>query len=273
VYGFTMRRPSSVTLAGVLAIAGCGRFDFEAHVTDAASLPDAPTYDYCTQVPALAAGAVIDGVLDAGLATTYLTPKWLGTTVPDNVSARIAAAWRADRLYLYVDVTDPDRWPARPADAVFCGDAVELYVDSDGLYPSAPMYDDPGTVQLVVAAPVEDVTPAFRGAVYRKSTSAVPWASSRFGAYPRAGGYTVEAEIVAADLGLASWTLGGQIGFDLAIDVSTPDGSPGNDMPVLCSNGGYRSSQYFLRIAAPSTACVDGGAYCNTAAFCTAALL
>jgi hypothetical protein len=84
----------------------------------------------------------------------------------------------------------------------------------------------------------------------------------------RPGGYAFETLVQASELGRASWTLaaGQHVGLDLAVDVSTPDGSLGTS-PNSC---GSRTGQYFLRIDPTAASCVDP--YCDSRAFCTPVL-
>ena len=242
----------------------CGRIHFD---TCAGT-----TLDYCASIPALDVDPVIDGVIDCGLVRHDLIPVgWRGGgsgAPPLTVSATYAVAWRLDRLYLFVDVSDPDRFSRQPE---FCADGVELYVDSDGTF-AGQTYDDPGTRQFTVAAPADDVTTLRSGGVYVDRVRRGTWTSTRFGAFPREGGYTVEADVTAADLGLATWSLTDRIAFDLGIDVSTPDGSPGPLLSPLCpSNGDLRLGQFFARINENTSNC-DNRPYCDVAAFCTPTL-
>ena len=63
--------------------------------------------DYCTQLRPPLATPVIDGELDCGPAAVAITPVgWNGTTtLPSSHSARVAAAWRPNGIYVYVEVT------------------------------------------------------------------------------------------------------------------------------------------------------------------------
>jgi hypothetical protein len=96
-----------------------------------------------------------------------------------------------------------------------------------------------------------------------------PWTSTLFRAFSRPGGYTVEAVVVASDLGLASWSLAGHVGFDLSVDVSAPDGTFVGD-PGPC-NPRRRVGIFHLRVTG-SQSCPDGGPYCDVRAFCNPAL-
>jgi hypothetical protein len=245
-----------------LACAACGRVDF-----------DDPMYDYCASLPSLAADPLIDGVLEPGLTTTSIAPLWSSEfgnlPIPPGVGARYALGWRPYRMYFFVEITTPKRWPATPAEHAYCGDAVELYVDDDGNYAAPPVYDDPGTRQLIVAAPDDASSSIARGEIYRSSSLLGPWTSTLFRAFSRPDGYAVEAVVVASDLGLASWSLAGRVGFDLSVDVSVPDGSSTNLPPC---NVRYRVGQFHLRVTGSQPGCTDGGPYCDVAAFCNPAL-
>lgn len=270
-----------------VALAGCGRWgygdasddvtggpglvDAGAVAVDAVSGVDAaPPPAYCDEVAALATAPVIDGALDGGLVLIDVPPvAWLGagSEVPAGHSARYAAAWRPDGLYVFVDVVDPSRVVGD--ELAWCGDAVEVYVDADGAYPRAPAYDDPGTAQLILAAPPAGASSDRRGE---------RWCTGCSGSYPgrvdgerfvsvaTARGYAVEVLVTAGELGLGSWSPDGTVGFDLAIDVSTE-----TDTGLACQvDGTYgsRLGQYFLR--------VDGELptypFATSRAFCTAAV-
>jgi len=269
---------SLATLGIIAGMCGCGRLRFDplatgdGKISDVTSsqIGDAPAVDYCAQVPALGADPIDDGVLEPGLTAIPIVPLWLGPgMVPAGVSARYAVGWRSDRLYIFVDVTDPDRWPAVAGEQPYCGDAVELFVDSDGMYPSVPMYDNPGTRQMVIVAPADDVDPVARAIIGHDGQTIGAW-SGTFHAYPRSGGYLVEAIVEAADLGLASWTLAGHVGVDVGVDVSTPDGGPGNGLSSCTTNGGlgHRLGQFALQLTTPTGSCTNGDPYCDVRAFC-----
>jgi hypothetical protein len=152
----------------------------------------------------------------------------------------------------------------------YCGDSVELFVDDDGVIQNPPGYDIPGTIQLIMVAPTDDVTPVRRGQRFDfpgTSTDSMDlgaWTSTSFIAVPTATGYTVEAFVVAGDLGLGSWALaaGGKIGWDVSLNVGGPE-APGID---ACTN---RSQQIHFRVAS-SGACTPP--YCNASALCPTTL-
>jgi hypothetical protein len=190
--------------------------------------PASPAVDPCTSIPALATAPVIDGVLECGLTASPLRIGGMvvepGTMIPAGFGARIATGYRPDGLYVYLDVDDPTRTPPLPSDDSWCGDVAEIYVDSDARYPHSPMYDIPGTAHFLFSGPADDTHPGRRGSIsYAGQMPIVPWPSTLFATFPRPGGYIAEAFIVAADLGLASWSLtpGRSIGFDISIDIGT----------------------------------------------------
>jgi hypothetical protein len=224
-------------------------------------------FDFCSTIPFLAIDPSIDGALEPGLIPIDISPIWALTPALTGVSARYAIAWRPDRLYLFVDVAESSRWPAPAGLDVYCGDAVELYVDSSGMYPAAPLYNDPGTRQFMVAAPSTDTAAVAHGEVYKGSPFPAigTWTSTGFGAFPRPGGYTVEAVVDSADLGLGAWSVSGQVGFDIAVDIATSDGSLGDGS---CGGASLRLSQFDLHIAAPTASC-NGFPFCDPRAFCT----
>jgi hypothetical protein len=234
--------------------------------------PSAPR-DYCMRLPALPRAPQIDGVLDCGPPLAALTAvAWNSTqSMPADHHARYAAAWRPDGIYIYVEVDDPLLLPALAGDVdPWCGDGVELYADADGIYVSAPDYDDPGAMQLLATSPARDSSTALAvDARYhtRSLARAGDWAAARHDAVKRAGGYALEAFIAAADLELNSWSLtaGGKVGFDIAINVSVADES----QKVGC---GYYLGQYYLRVSKSPCSSDNCRPYSNAAAFCTALL-
>ena len=225
--------------------------------------------DYCNALPALARAPTIDGLLDPGLLLTRVDPVgWRGTeAIPEGTALSYVAAWRPDGLYFFLRVQDPDRNPADPADPVWYGDAVEIYVDSDGVFPAPLEWDEPGARQFVIAAPVDDTTPSTRAEHFVEGSTGIAWDTERFAAVPTPQGYDAEAFIAAADLGLGSWGLeaGDSVGIDLAHDVSVPPGQSGA--------WGNRDSQYFLRILEPSPGAGTDLPFLNENAFCAATLL
>lgn len=238
--------------------------------TDGAVLLGPPP-DYCASIPARQGAPVIDGTLDyqdLALESISSAPWVAGETVPPGNAARFAVAWLPAALYIYIEVDDPERRPA-PLDAQpWAGDGVSLYLDSDARLVNPPLYDMPGTVQLVVSAPVDEVTPSTRSEVYVQTSTRGPWMSSRFRAVPRSGGYNFEALITGADLMLSgAWLLasGSRIGFDFSINASGAEGVPGRDRM-----GGTRVGEYGLNIKRSQGGCP--GPWCDATMLCTPVL-
>jgi hypothetical protein len=260
--------------------------------TDSASTPDAMTdtgvdsgmdggppcaqpsaTSYCTALPSLPTAPTIDGMLECGLTLQPVPVRhWTGTsTYPADNSASMAWAWRPDGLYVFVDVNDPSRLPALAAQDPYYGDSVEVYVDSDGAYPTSPMYDNPGAMQLIAAAPENDTTMVTRGQRWRTAVFVGAWLGSQYAAFPKPGGYVLEAFVPAVDLDLASWTLaaGQRVGTDLSINVSVSAEPP----PVgETANVGRRLGQYFMNVPDPD--CADSSClpFGNVTGFCSPVL-
>jgi len=217
----------------------------------------------CDQFISLANAPVIDGVLDPNLSLL----RWVDDSMPGvtaGIRAMVAVAYRPNGVYFFVDVQDPTHDPAPLTALDYCGDAVEMFLDNDGVIQAPPDYDNPGTIQLIVAGPVDAVTPSHRGQRFRHSADLGAWASNNFIAVPTAGGYAVEAFVVAADLDLGAWTLapGGKIGWNMSLNIGGPEDA-GID---ACTT---RSLQIHLRLAS-SGACTPP--YCNASALCTPVL-
>jgi hypothetical protein len=216
---------------------------------------------------------VIDGKLDCGLPLRTITPlDWTSTTpIPsDHQGARLAVAWHPEGLYFYVEVTDSAVARATSSNPVWCGDSVEVYVDSDGSYPDAPAYDDPGTIQLIAAAPSGADQPVSRdGERYRDGDLATPptWNNTNHGAYFTDTGYVFEAFVTAEDQDLASFSLqpGDHIGFDIAINLTLT--SPGQAPDCDAHYG-----QYYLAIAQRNCSGMDCQPHDNSAALCSPVL-
>lgn len=234
-----------------------------------------PATDYCTSLPALAAEPNIDGVLDCGPQLVDLPAiGWTSTAepLPTDNHARYAAAWRPNGLYLYVEVDDPVLLPALFSETdPWCGDGIELYADTDGQYPSAPDYDDPGAMQLIATAPSATTgTLLAKDALYHTKSGKRngDWGTGHI-AIKRPNGYALEALITSAQLKVTTWTLsaGGKIGFDIAVNVSTE--SANSSQKVDC---GYSMGQYYLRVS--QTPCTRNSCrpHANPTAFCTPTL-
>jgi hypothetical protein len=251
---------------GAASTSDGGTADAGGDAATQACRPTGAAPDYCQQIPALPATPVIDGVLDCGLTLRALVPQgWTGpSTIPADASAEYAVAYRPDGLYFYVVVRDSTRIPPKLGDEAWRGDGVELYVDSDGVYAAAPAFDDPGTRQVEIAAPVDSQTPSRRAQLYVWQGARTDWTSSSFIAVPTADGYAVEALVTAPDLGIPSWTLsqGARVGMDLAVNVSDP--TTGS----YATGDGYRLGQYFLNVTTGS----NPPPFSNVSAFCAPTL-
>jgi hypothetical protein len=265
---------AEAALDGAADASGDGSTDSEsdADAADAACTPSAVA-DYCAGLPPLPAPPVIDGVLDCGPALRPMTPvDWNGPpplpAFPAGNSTSLAAAWRPDGLYVFIAVTTPAAFPAEPADPVFYGAGVELFVEDDGVSASPPKYDNPGCIQLVVTAPTDATTTSRRAEGFRNAADQGPWASTQFGAFPSPTGFVFEGFVTAADLGLSTWALvaGGQIGFDVSVDVSFTTAA-------MTGPQGHRVGQYFLHVQAPvGDASTPTAPYQDPRAFCTPTL-
>jgi hypothetical protein len=221
--------------------------------------------DYCTNVPALPSAPVIDGVLDCGPTLLAIDPKaWNGTVaMPADHVAKLALATRGDGLYVYVEVHGTSRLAHPSGTAIYCGDAVELYIDADATFDAAGAYDKPGTMQFIVAAPTA-AGAAVDAMRYLQGADHSAWLSNQVKTAVLSDGYAIEAFINAADLDLSAWTPANKLGFDLAIDVSAPSGTTG----LKC---GLQLGQYFMHVADQAGSC-NYEPWCNTLAFCAPAL-
>lgn len=223
--------------------------------------------DYCSQLEPLLAAPVIDGELDCGPAAVAITPVgWNGTTaMPSTHSARVAAAWRPNGIYVYVEVNGTST-PHPSGTDIYCGDAVELYVDHDGTTDASGNYADPGTRQFVVAAPSAASPGTIEAFEFSEGNNHGTWETTDLRTVRRADGYQVEAFITASDLDLTAWAPGPRIGLDVAIDVAAPAGTAGLRCGVL-------SGQYFLRVGPTAGSGCDGEPWCDARAFCTPLLV
>jgi hypothetical protein len=223
-------------------------------------------------IPALPAAPTIDGQLDFALNLVPLTPEgWRSSSVasaPEHTTVAFAVAWLPEGLYVFARVEDPNRAPAPEASEVWQGDGLELYLDDDGTFAASPSYDDPGSVQLVVAAPSDATHASTRATRYRNTATLGAWDANAFATFPSESGYTLEALVRAEALDLASWALqsGQTVGFNLGVNVSPLD----EELDAGLSLDGLRLGQYFLRAA--GTTC-DGSPFCTVEAFCTPLLI
>jgi hypothetical protein len=223
--------------------------------------------DYCAQLPALPHPPTIDGLLECGLSLSPMQPLgWKGTNPAPAKQASYAAAWHRDGLYVYVEVHGEPIVPHPASEPLFCGDAVEIYVDADAQSDDAGAYDAMGTMQFVVAAPAATAPePTMEAWRFIQGKPQGAWISKALRVTALPDGYSVETFIGAADVGLWEWSPKDQLGFSIAIDVG--------DAPAPTRSGCIaQSGQFFLRLGDPRGAC-PGEPWCDASAFCDAELL
>jgi hypothetical protein len=207
----------------------------------------------CDALPRLAAAPKLDGVLECGLTLQPLALT--GTSLAATVS--YAAAWSDAGFYVYMEVHAPASPERSPLEPLFCGDAVEIFVDSDGVPGTDGRYNAPGTMQFVIGAPTGADMNTGR---FLSGVPQGPWISTNLSVSQLPDGYVVETLVVGGDLGLWSWQPSGQLGFNLAVNLAgagEPRGEP-------CTTG---IGQSVLRVAAPQLDC-DGKPWCDTRSFC-----
>jgi hypothetical protein len=194
---------------------------------------------------------------------------WHGAsaTIPAGNSLRFTVAWYDSGLYFFFEVTDPERNIALDTDPEWKGDAVELFVDHDGVYPPPHGYDSPGTFQFVIEAPPTAKKNSTRASRFVPTGVDSQWPPGNWIAVPTSTGYVAEALVVADDLKLTSLTLsaGDHVGFDIGHDVSFRIGKTGID--------GNRAGQGFLKAREPFTGQLSDYPFDASDVFCTPALL
>jgi hypothetical protein len=249
--------------------------------------------EFCDELPELRmATPRIDGVADCDALLKPIKPAgWTESVgeIPPGFAARYSAAWLETGLYVYVEVdvgsaTTLDPAPVPDPSAIdapyYCGDSVEIDVVLDGR-PRGDYYRVPGGGQVVVRAPEGNVT----GHTAQSNAhigEGDDWTESRtltdpqtIGAFPRPGGYTVEAWITAAAVGDwgGSLTAGQRIGFDIGINVAAPPGTPDEQIDGEqhnCPMLGRRLGQFYRRTATrPVPGCPNGDPWCTPAALCS----
>lgn len=229
--------------------------------------------DYCQGLPAMTGRPRIDGELDCGLPLAVIEPVgWTADgPVPASQSARFAAGWLPEGLYVYIEVTDPQLQHAPPGAPPWQGDGVEVYVDDDGVFADPVRYDAPGTVQVVAAAPRPGQLQIRRGERYRDGQTLGVWVPDSFVSVPVPGGYVLEALIGARDLDRAEWTLadGQRLGLNLSINLSAGELADGDDDDAGVMLEGERLGQYFLRVG--GTGCA--APFCDVGSFCSPTLM
>jgi hypothetical protein len=250
--------PGLATSAGSLAADG----------GNTTCVKNAPS-DYCAALPALTHPPQIDGALECGLTLAPVPPAgWRGPSDAPGESASYAAAWSPQGLYVYVEVHGGSA-PHTAEQPIFCGDAVELFVDSDAQWNDDGSYDPSGTMQFVIAAPaIGAAAPAMDAQRFVQGKPQGAWVTPALRVSALADGYSVEALIGGADLGLWQWSPATQLGFSIGLDLAPAAGAAGPS-PSGCAE---QAGQFFLRVTDPHADC-DGGPWCDTHAFCSAQLL
>ena len=247
--------------------------------TDAGGCEVQRALDYCEQLPALREEPVMDGQLDCGPELVDMPQRgWTGAGEPPaNQRARYAVAWHPNGLYFYVEVDDPERLPASQQEGrPWCGDGVELYADADGRFSAPPGYDNPGTMQLLAAAPAQQPdaprAPDVRFHT-RSEAEQGAWSGARHGMWPRDGGYVLEGFVTAEDLDLPRLALavGRRVGIDVGVNVSfaSTDTPAESDADAGAADCALRAGQYFLRVASEPCSLETCRPYMNVGAFCT----
>jgi hypothetical protein len=231
-----------------------------------------PPADYCAGLPALTQPPSIDGMVECGLQLSPMQPLgWNGPNPSPDKHASYAAAWTRDGVYAYVEVHGGALAPHPAAQPVFCGDAVELYVDADAESDDAGSYDAMGTMQFVVAAPTGSAAPdAWR---FVQGNPQGAWISKALGVTALPDGYSVETFITASDLGLWQWNPSQRLGFSIVIDVAGDAGVDGAGVGAATRSGcTTQTGQFFLRLGEPHATC-PGEPWCDARAFCDPMLL
>jgi hypothetical protein len=97
--------------------------------------------------------------------------------------------------------------------------------------------------------------------MFRNESDLGAW-KGQFVSYATSDGFTTEAFVVAADLGLTTWSLsaGGTIGLDVAIDIGSPS------EPASCP----RLGQFTIQL--PQGTSSGCAASCDVGEFCTPGL-
>lgn len=209
----------------------------------------------------------IDGALEEGLRLHPFEPKdWSGPEpLPEGFAVAYALAHRPDGLYVFVRVEGTGVHPAPETSHPYCGDAVEIFVDSDGVYDEPGRYDAAGSMQFVIGIP-ETTSSSPRTRLYRQTVTVRDADSLDRFAFRTEQGFAVEVFLRAHDLDLDEWNLapGRTIGFNLAIGLGrTLDGSETDG----CAG---RLGQFFLAVDQANVDCPYP--YCSTASFCPVAI-
>jgi hypothetical protein len=223
----------------------------------------------CDALLPLESPPVLDGVLDcpAAFDPTPLLWAFQAARRPPEVSARWAWAYRPDGVYVFAEVTKPALQVSPSVLAPWCGDAVHVYVDSDGVTADPARYDAVGTRQFICMAPAAGEVERSQ-CLYFSASSAVPMTRSspldggRMRTFRTDGGYRFEGFLGADELGLSQWSLaaGQRVGVQMSISIG---GASGPD--PACPG---RLGEFFLRFGGDGGATSDNTPQNVSGAFC-----
>lgn len=208
----------------------------DASTADASTPTSCATANPCEALPLLNALPVLDGRPDCdGPGFELPRDRWIDVDpLPPTHRVEVRAAWHPDGLYVHTTITDDDVVPSALPSGPWCGDAVHVFVDEDGVFDAAPDYDDPGTAQLIVRAP--DAAGATEGTRWEPSSGRGAWPSEDYVVERTATGWIVETFLRRERLGrTSSWRAGDRIAWNVFVSVSGgPDAS--RDDP-FCGDG------------------------------------
>lgn len=188
---------------------------------DASTPTSCATANPCEVLPLLNALPVLDGRPDCeGPGALLPRDRWIDVDpLPPTHRVEVRAAWHPDGLYVHATITDDDVVPSAVVSGPWCGDAIHVFVDEDGVFAAAPDYDDPGTAQLIVRAP--DAAGATEGTRWEPSSGRGAWPSEDYVVERTATGWIVETFLRRERLGRASsWSVGDRIAWNIFVSVS-----------------------------------------------------
>lgn len=203
---------------------------------DASTPTSCATANPCEALPLLNVLPVLDGRPDCdGPGVVLPRDRWIDVNpLPPAHRVEVRAAWHPDGLYVHTTITDDDVVPSTLPSGPWCGDAIHVFVDEDGVFDAAPAYDDPGTAQLIVRAP--DAAGATEGSRWEPSSGRGAWPAEDYVVERTPTGWIVETFLRRERLGSASsWRAGDRIAWNVFVSVSgSPDAS--RDDP-FCGDG------------------------------------
>ncbi len=202
--------------------------------------------DPCDAIPELQGTQVVDGSNSEFCSVPYIT-FYAGDGVippgtpefPDPAPVlTLQVAWTRTGLAVFAHVQEPNPSPPPGADAIYEGDAIELFVAASSTSLTGDGGGDKGTFHFILAA--TSASGQAVGESYASnggSTPPVPLQSSTFVGKLVADGYDVEATFPWANFGGTAPTRNAVIGFDFGVDIATnksPDAGPdaGHDKTI-----------------------------------------